>query len=273
MTKHNLTEIDLESGIALCSVCGPTKIHVTRPRTKTAAVRCGQQAREERRYRQARRERRKTDTLPRHALSEINPEKGTAVCALCGPTAVYQRLVKGRMLYRCATSMRQFDRQGSPHLVNPSARVHILSNIDEEKRTAICAKCGPVRVEWHPSPAFTPGQPGLGPKPGRVLENTRLVTEYKRQHCCKRCGSMAILEPEKFGFFEMHLPQDQRFAVLLGSLEAEELMVEMEKREIFCRECLWLVNRGFIDHTPVPEYKPFTYPFQLPTPPGISKSS
>ena len=58
-------------------------------------------------------------------------------------------------------------------------------------------------------------------------------------------------------FFEMHLPQEQRIWLLVEKAEPEELVAELEKRDLYCKKCLWLVNNAFANNTPVPEYRPF----------------
>jgi hypothetical protein len=272
MSRHRLTEINLEARTALCSVCGPTEIYLSRPRTKNPPeVYFVQQARELREYMRAWRQRRQPARRPRHLLREIDEEKRSAVCAICGPTAVYRYKSKGLIHYRCATYAGEINRRNkSAHLIPSSASVHILSAIDEENYTAICAKCGPVRIDWKPGFPSAAGHLGAVPTSGvsetesiQVQENTRIVYEYKRRHACKRCGSMAILEPDGFLFFEMQFPEEQRISVLVEKTEPEELVAELEKRDMYCKNCLWLVIRAFTHNTPVLEFRPFPTHFSV----------
>ncbi len=94
-------------------------------------------------------------------------------------------------------------------------------------------------------------------KYGRAQENIRIVTEFKRRQACKRCGSMAVLGPERFHFFEMHLPPEQRVSVLLETAGPAELAAELEKRDLYCNQCFDLVTHAFASKTPVPEFRPF----------------
>src|SRR5436309_15274767 len=84
--RHNLYEIDLERGTAFCTVCGRTEIHVAKgPTNQTPKVICINRLRE---INQADRDRRRFQSgwKPRHSLSEIDTEKMTAICSVCGST-------------------------------------------------------------------------------------------------------------------------------------------------------------------------------------------
>jgi hypothetical protein len=251
MDRHSLSQIDLLARTAVCSVCGPTEIHVTRPRAeKPPKASCILWYNAYQLHLLTWRQRRKSAGRPRHILGEIDEGNCTAVCAICGPTDVYRFNSNGSVHYRCATHVRALARQeGGLHLLNPNARVHILSEIDEDKGTATCAKCGPVRIERSSDPSFAAGHAGAGPG--------SLVHEYKRRHVCKRCRAMAILEPGRFDFFEMHLPPEQRISVLIKTAGPEELVAELEKRDLYCPQCLDLLRHAFANNTPVPEFRPF----------------
>jgi len=80
--RHTLTEIDPEAQMAICAVCGPTDIWKT---TNKGNVRyyCATKQRDYiRKYKRAHSIGRSGNP---HALSQIDEENGTAVCAKCGP--------------------------------------------------------------------------------------------------------------------------------------------------------------------------------------------
>lgn len=200
-----------------------------------------------------------------HILREIDEGNCTAVCAICGPTDVYRFTSKGQVSYRCATSVRALERlKCSGHIVNPYATVHVLSEIDEGNRTAVCAKCGPVRIHLNDSLPFAAGHPDAFPgsrsprfKYGQAQEGSKIITEYKRRRACKRCGSLAVLEPDRFSFFELHLPQERRISALVKTAGPEELLAELETRDLYCHQCLGLVMHAFENNTEVPAFRPF----------------
>jgi hypothetical protein len=143
---------------------------------------------------------------------------------------------------------------------------HKLSLIDPERRNAVCSICGPVKISisrWRSTVvceneivASRPVRKGVQVKNGmRVKENMDLVNEYKRKCTCKRCGLYA-LEPGGFNFFELHLPEEQRISKLVRTVNPELLLIELEKRDMYCRICYRLVRREFVHKIRVPEYKP-----------------
>jgi hypothetical protein len=155
MKRHYLHNIDLEARTALCSACGVTEIYIpmTRARAKPK-VYCVERARELREIHQANQNRIRAELRaqpgwkPRHSLAEIDTEGLSAVCTICGPTDVRKSVGRKYTRYTCATYQRQFLRKyRRSHYIARSSNPHALSEINEEKWTAVCAKCGPVKIE------------------------------------------------------------------------------------------------------------------------------
>ena len=93
----------------------------------------------------------RTSSTPIHSLSQIDPQYMTAICAICGPTDIRKRRIRKSTVYICATKKRayalEYRRRHAPVVrwtYPPTA--HVLSNIDDENRTATCSRCGPVII-------------------------------------------------------------------------------------------------------------------------------
>jgi hypothetical protein len=140
MKSHYLSNIDLEQKIAFCAVCGITEIHVPKSRKKrqprpVCTTRAG--AHYENKLRPT-----------RHILSDIDRKKLTAVCAICGPTDIREFWKNHHRYYECLTKTRNYMRvYKRRHYVARTTNPHALSNIDEEKETAICTTCGAVKIK------------------------------------------------------------------------------------------------------------------------------
>jgi len=96
--RHILTDIDPENQTAICAVCGPTDIWKT---TSKGSVRyyCATKHRDYmRKYQRTHRAGRPTNP---HALSQIDEENGTAVCAKCGLVKYEVWYGKKKMNRRC----------------------------------------------------------------------------------------------------------------------------------------------------------------------------
>jgi len=156
MARHYLYEIDLENKTAFCTVCGHTEIYVPRSRTgaspKVFCIERAYQLRknaDEKRRRIREKRQSQPDWKPRHSLSEIDPEKLTAICAICGPTYVRKHNRKPYTSYYCANRLKETNRKYHRlSYVSKSSNplVHKLSGVDEEKKTAMCSRCGLVEI-------------------------------------------------------------------------------------------------------------------------------
>jgi hypothetical protein len=270
MKKHRLYEIDLEHKIAFCSVCRYTDIEVQKRRTGKVVILCTARAKEIREKCQSRKKQlpediSKLENRPWHSLTDINPQTLMANCAICGPTDVIRVKERGKTCYRCATRVRDYRRQREhPHFFGRKSKLHPLSNIDLENGTAVCERCGPVKLYRDPrrDNQVPGGRPALTLRAReeeriRVEENTRIVNEYKRRHTCKRCGELGV-EPKDFKFFEPHLPYAQRITTLIRTADPEFLRAEFEKRGMYCSHCHRLCLREFSQGIPVPPFKPLS---------------
>ena len=135
-----------------------------------------------------------------------------------------------------------------PRTSSPFA--HTLSEIDEEKKTAVCSQCGFVEIYvWQGkrkigrrcSNASVKGVP-----PAQKIRrevNTNLINRYKVEHGCKRCGYnknhlrlyLYTRNPHK---------NDPKIEKLL-KLSRERLIQELEKSDILCAICRSLVQKEF----------------------------
>jgi hypothetical protein len=246
--QHRLYEIDLERNTAFCTACGYIEIHVVKGRTRQSKVYCGirfQEMREQ--YKKPFREEKRGNQVkkPRHTLSQIDPEKGTAICAICGPTDIRKQSKKGSILYVCGKVNREYQ---SPYHRNYYVRktdnplIHSLSEINEEKKTAVCSICGPVEIYvWQ-------GRRKIGcrcsnasitysPRPSKLRReiNTTLIYQYKADYGCERCGQNKNLL-NMYLYSRDSVQKEIKIESLLR-LARQELMQELENCEVICGNC------------------------------------
>jgi hypothetical protein len=237
---HRLTNVNVETRTATCSVCGPTDIYGVGNQNP---IRCASRSRLSKNKKEL------------HRLTNINIETRTATCSVCGPTGIYG--MPNRYSIRCANKVRlSKDKVVSYHRLGRLSKSHILSDIDKEKRTAVCSRCGPIAIRFsNPrSPAY---REPAEVRQQRIADNKKLVQTYMRQHACKRCG-VRDPNPNNFKFLQIHLPRAQKIGELIRSATSEQLLAEMEKRDMYCRSCHRYKTNEYSRGIPVPPLKQFT---------------
>jgi hypothetical protein len=259
MTQHILSQIDLEHKTALCTVCGPTEIHVPKNFDPAKSrIYCIQRHKEQNRIKKMwaclSPEERKLIRKERHQLREIDPELKRAVCAICGPTDTYQYSDRGKTIYRCGTYNRLAGRSESLQDFNQQpAERNLLSEIYKMKKAAKGLRLwsdlkqinlGDLSRFPKPKPRVSYLQDASEKKKKRIEGNTRLVHEYKRSHGCKRCG-IRVLEPRRIRFFELPFPVDRKVRRLILKLDPEDLLVELEKHDLYCKNCYPEIRKAY----------------------------
>lgn len=243
--RHTLYEVDLEHKTAFCTACGRTKIYVSaKGKGKSPKAVCLN------RYLvilEAGKEKRRliSGKKPMHTLSEIDSEKLTAICSVCGPTDVWKYNKKGFTQYACAFRERDYWRKykrnyRSSTTTHPNA--HALSQIDEEKKTAVCSQCGPVPIYlWQ-------GKKKVGRRctnatvkriPGAIEirreTNTNAINRFKTENGCKSCGYKTNL----LGL-TIYSTIGRKSAVKIDKLlklNNADLQHKLENCEVFCIDC------------------------------------
>ena len=123
---------------------------------------------------------------------------------------------------------------------------HELININMQTMTAECSICGPVTIYVSRPRDRLNGGTTVAEKPAnRLNENAKIIREHMRKHPCKRCGVNSRGIKNKFYFFELHLPPEQRVQQLMHSMEPDRLKAEIENRDLYCKKCFPLVVRDY----------------------------
>ena len=133
---------------------------------------------------------------------------------------------------------------------------HRLSEVDLDRRIAVCSTCGPVKIYVSRSSVICKNE-ALEIKNSRFKENSEIINEHKRRHTCKRCGYWSQ-NPKDYKFFEMHLPKRLKITILAYSTTHERLKFELKTRDMFCKKCYPLICREVTDNIPASPVKPFS---------------
>jgi hypothetical protein len=141
---------------------------------------------------------------------------------------------------------------------HPIAASHSLAEIDRERMTAVCSTCGFTSIYFSRQLSIV-----VCEKEAENLNlwgkgNNRIIREYIQKHKCKRCGVWGLGLEKDFKFFELHLTLDRKIKRLARTIEPDELKLELEKRDLYCKKCYWYAEREYKQDIPIPPVKPLS---------------
>ena len=202
----------------------------------------------------------------RHSLSSIDKEALTAICAICGLTDVHRKTIRSNEKsytgYVCATRSRQrssdyrLAHPYTPHPRQPGSNTHLLSNVDDENKTAICSQCGPVEIVIYWTGGYiarcckkASNQRAMLSEKKRREENQKFIADYKLSFGCKNCGYRESVKE-----LQLHARGCDRRADHINKLlrlKQERLIQELKRFDVLCKNCHDAVHLD-----PVPSQKP-----------------
>jgi hypothetical protein len=139
------------------------------------------------------------------------------------------------------------------------ATIHTLTDIDYWHMTATCSICGkysPIYVTRGSQIATCMAV--LKKRPEWGVKNSDVIVEYIQKHKCTRCGLWGLGLEKDFKFFELHLPFGQKIRMLARTLEPEQLIQELEKRDLYCGKCYPYIVQSYRENNPTPKVEPKT---------------
>ena len=189
------------------------------------------------------------DPKLRHSLSSVDTKSLTAICAVCGPTGIRRYIRDNKYtMYLCIEGNRQ--RSAAYRLAHPRisrlqqrrSTSHVLSNVDDENKTAVCSICGPVKIYFRRGKVYdtrvcknAANQRSQRAVEKRRTDNLKFVESYKLSLGCKKCGPR-----DSTVKLEFHAPGKSRREDHINKLlrfKRERLILELEKYDVLCKEC------------------------------------
>ncbi len=218
----------------------------------------------------------KSTKMPNHCLTHVDLEQKTAVCAVCGPTRIYVFQYRGQTRRACVNKYRELAKEKytrrkteywKTHQPKPRARsrsrvapapkprhprvydstAHVLSQVDDSRRTAVCSICGPVKmyVFFHGSYttrrcAIANAQNTTAARRKRSDANKLFLDQYKISQGCQRCGYNA----SPIGLDLHHRNPAEKDLEIAKAVQCsrERLIQELEKCDVLCAICHRLVH-------------------------------
>lgn len=174
-TIHKLTDVDIVTKTAVCSICGVTDIHVPNGKTYPTCIAQWNSTLE-----RVRNRKRKFPSQPRHMLTNVDSENKIAVCSVCGPTELW---IGGQGRVRCVAAREHSNAKKRKSVIRAtSARgvpIHRLTEIDYEAKTAMCSVCGLTEIRV---PA------GKKERPKCIIGYNEMLEENKKWRHAKKAA-------------------------------------------------------------------------------------
>jgi 5-methylcytosine-specific restriction endonuclease McrA len=220
---HQLTSLDPITRKGICSLCGDVEVSIAASRPGVTywrcAFACGRQ--------------RISLKGKEHSLTEIDEATATGICKTCGRVKIFKagKTAKGEQQWRCITAVKK---TAAPRKTNKARREHLLSQIDTEARTAVCAKCGPVKI-------IKRGSQWKGVDMWRCLTAMRIDPKRPAHQRKAQLRSRYGITPDDYD--RMLKEQDGKCAICLEPAGERHFSVDHchaatgKVRSLLCRKC------------------------------------
>lgn len=252
--KHRVTNINLETLTAVCSICGPTRIYLTEGHAPSKRrARCVNRVQETNIAQATRRKSEKRLPDPnrksRHSILQVDPETMRGMCSVCGPTDVkLRKFGEEYSIYLCARKTRSDQYKAHVRAVSrlhaEKPQDHCLSEINIEKKIALCAECGPVGiyVKRTREEIFYRCGNGYQEDVLRLQQQKKeLIDKFKLENGCKRCGYNS--NPLILALHRRNLEEKDDLPSKLVRLDWTRLRRALEKSDVLCVNCHYLIHK------------------------------